>query len=104
MFCRRGKIAEPLMSNSAFLKVYVALVLLLSIPSFAQSPAKKDATSQDFSKEGVVIEHWTTSVVFQSDGTSTTEFRARMRTQTDAGVRQYGVLTFPYQASVGRVE
>ncbi len=43
-------------------------------------------------------------MVFQSDGTSTTEFRARVRIQTDAGVRQYGVLPFPYQASVGRVE
>ena len=43
-------------------------------------------------------------MVFQSDGTSTTEFRARVRIQTDAGVRQYGVLPFPYQASVGGVE
>ncbi len=92
------------MSSPAFLKVHVALVLLLSISGFAQSPAKQDATSPDFSKEGVVIEHWTTSVVFQSDGTSTTEFHGRVRIQTDAGVRQYGVLLFPYQASVGHVE
>ncbi len=96
--------AEPLMSNAAFLKAHVALVLLSSIPSIAQSPAKKDATSQDFSKESVVIERWTTSVAFQSDGTSTTEFRAQVRIQTDAGVRQYGFLKFPYQASVGHVE
>ena len=43
-------------------------------------------------------------MVFQSDGTSTTEFRARVRVQSDSGVRQYGVLPFPYQASVGGVE
>ena len=43
-------------------------------------------------------------MVFQSDGTSTREFRARVRMQSDAGVRQYGVLRFPYQASVERIE
>jgi tetratricopeptide (TPR) repeat protein len=91
------------MSNASFLTVHLALVLLC-VPAFSQSPAKKDVASQDFSKEGAVIEQWATRLAFQSDGTSTTEFRARLRIQTDAGVRQYGVLRFPYQASVGGVE
>ena len=43
-------------------------------------------------------------MVFRSDGTSTMEFRGRVRIQTDAGVRQYGVLRFPYQASFGSVD
>ena len=54
--------------------------------------------------ERVVIEQWTTEVVFQSDGTYTSEFRAQVRIQTDAGVREYGVLRLPYQASFGRVD
>jgi TonB family protein len=96
--------AAALMSNTAFLKPHIALILLFSIPSLAQLPAKKDAADHDFSKEGVVIEQMTTRVGFQSDGTYTYDQHARVRVQSDAGVRQYGILPFPYQASVGRVE
>jgi tetratricopeptide (TPR) repeat protein/transglutaminase-like putative cysteine protease len=91
------------MSSAAFLKVYFA-VTLLCVPAFAQKSAAKNAGSQDFSKEGAVIEQMTTKVVFQSDGTYTYDQHARVRVQSDAGVRQYGVLPFPYQASVGRIE
>ncbi len=80
------------------------LVALLCAPSFAQESAKTNGTSQDFLKEGVVIERLTSTVMFQSDGTSTREQKARVRVQSDAGVRQYGVLRIPYQASVERVE
>ena len=58
------------MSNPAFLKAHLVLVLLC-VPSFAQTSPKKDAASQDFSKEGAVFEQITTRVVFQSDGTYT---------------------------------
>jgi TonB family protein len=92
------------MSNPASLKAHIALILLFAISSLAQSPATKDAADQDFSKEGAVIEQTKTRVVFQSDGTYMYEQHVRARIQSDAGVRQYGVLPFPYQASVGRVE
>jgi len=92
------------MSNSAFFKVPLALVLLFSVLSFAQTSVKKDTDSQDFSKEGAVVEQMTTSVVFQADGTYTYDRHARVRVQSDAGVRQYGVLPFSYQASVGTIE
>jgi tetratricopeptide (TPR) repeat protein len=91
------------MSNPAFLKAHLVLVLLC-VPSFAQTFPKKDAVSQDFSKEGAVIEQITTKVVFQSDGTYTYDQQARVRVQSDAGVRQYGVIPFSYQASVGGIE
>src|SRR5208337_2887096 len=68
------------------------------------SSAKNDAARPDFSKEGVVIEQMITRVVFQSDGTSMREQHARLRVQSDAGVQQYGLLRFPYQASVERIE
>jgi tetratricopeptide (TPR) repeat protein len=102
--CKRGKITGLLMSNSAFSKAHLVLVLLFSMPSLAQSPAKKETADQDFSKEGAVIEQMTTKVTFQSDGTYTYDQRVRVRVQSDAGVRQYGILPFPYQASIGRVE
>src|ERR1039457_3843178 len=91
------------MSNPGFIKARLALVLLC-VPAVAQNSAKQDATKQDFSKESVVLEQAPTRVVFQSDGTYMSEQHVRARIQSDAGVRQYGVLPFPYQASVGRVE
>ena len=91
------------MSRPGFLKAHLALVLLC-LPAVAQNSAKQDASKQDFPKEGAVIEQMVTRVVFQSDGTSTREQRARVRVQSEAGAQQYGVLRFPYQASVERVE
>ena len=90
------------MSNRGFLKAHLALVLLC-VPLVTQDSAKR-TTKQDFSKEGAVVEQMVTRVVFQSDGTSTREQRARVRVQSEAGAQQYGVLRFPYQASVERVE
>jgi tetratricopeptide (TPR) repeat protein len=99
------KTAAPLMSKASSCRVSLLVAtLLFSAPSFAQSSAKKEAATQDFSKEGAVIEQMTTRVVFQSDGTSVREQRARVRMLSDAGVRQYGVIPLPYQASVERVE
>jgi len=91
------------MPNPAFLRIQLALVLFC-LPALAHTPARKDAASQDFSKEGAVIEQMTTKVVFQSDGNSTREQRAQVRVQSDAGVQQYGLLRFPYQSSVEHVE
>jgi len=91
------------MSNPRFLTAHLAFVLLC-VPAVAQNSAKQAVTKQDFPKEGAVIEQMVTRVVFQSDGTSTREQRARLRVQSEAGAQQYGVLRFPYQASVERVE
>jgi len=64
----------------------------------------QDAIKSDFPKESVVIEQLRTKVVFQNDGTYTDEQYLRARVQSDAGVRQYGVLPFPYLSSVGNLE
>ena len=91
MFSQRGKTAEPLMSVAAFIKAHLALVLFFSVSAaLAQSPAKKDEASQDFAREGVVIEQCATRVAFKSDGTSTTDFHARIRVRTDGGVQLNG--------------
>src|SRR5208282_1389940 len=91
------------MSAVEFVKVHFVLVLLW-LPIFAQTSAKTDTTKENFSKEGAVVEQMTTRVIFESDGIYTYDQHARVRVQSDAGVRQYGVLPFAYQASVGRVE
>jgi len=95
IFAKRGKIPAPLMSNRVLLRAHLGLVLIC-VPAFAQTFPKKDAAGHDFSKEGAVIERMTTKVVFQSDGTYMYEQHVRVRVQSDSGVRQYGVLPFPY--------
>ncbi len=90
------------MSAPAFLHGHLALVLLC-VAAIAQTSPRQDVASQDFPREGAVIEQRTTKVVFQSDGTYTYDQHARIRIQSDAGVRQYGVLPFAYQASIGHV-
>ena len=92
------------MSASVFLKAHLAL-FLLCVSGVTQTSSPEAAPSKEFSKEGVVVQHSTTEVAFQSDGSYTTELRAQLRIQTDGGVRQYGVLRFPYsQAAIGRVD
>ena len=78
-------------------------LLAFCLPSSGQTAATTKRT-QDFSKEGVVIEQSGTKIVFQSDGSYTYEQRVRARIQSDSGVQQYGILSFPYQASVGMAE
>src|SRR6266705_3111053 len=91
------------MSNSTFLKVCLGLVFL-SAPASDQASAKDETSVKDFSKESVVIEESKSNVVFQNDGTFVNDQHVRVRIQSDAGVRQYGILSFPYQASSGTVE
>jgi len=80
--------------------IAVALLGLLAPVCLADNSAQQDPARPDFSREGAVIEQITTRVVFQSDGTSVREQHARMRVNSEAGVQQYGLLPFPYQASV----
>ena len=82
-------------------------LLLLStlIPSgFAQSPSKPAALDDDHSKEAFVIEQFSQKEKFENDGTSYREDIGRVRIQSEAGVQQYGVLTFSYASGTGTFE
>lgn len=74
--------------------------MALWVPAFAG----QDSIKADFAKESVVIEQSKTKVVLQNDGTYSSEHYVRARVQSDAGVRQYGVLPFSYLSSAGSVE
>jgi len=88
------------------------LLMMLCIPVFGQPPTDKAEQPQtskgeekrDFSKEGSVIEQSITKVGFNTDGTSKREQRTRVRVQSEAGVQQYGVLSFPYQGLLERLD
>lgn len=91
------------MHNARFSRV--RLTLVLSCVTFGVvALSGQDALKADFSKDAVVIEQLTWKMVFHNDGTYTQEQHIRARIQNDAGVRQYGVLAFPYLSSTGNVE
>ena len=57
-----------------------------------------------YSKDALVIEKLNTDVTFAADGTLVWEQSLVVRVQPDAGVRRFGVLTFPYSGANERIE
>ena len=84
------------------LSLTVVLAALLS--GWAQTSPPHAAAKDDYSQEAAVIEEMSTRVAFENDGNSTREQTSRVRVQTDAGVKQWGLLTFPYQSATQTVE
>ena len=68
-------------------------------PPVEQSPAGDDA-----SKEAVVFERNATKVVYEADGTGTRETTVVVRMVSDAGVKAFAVLAFPYTSYNDQVE
>src|SRR5579884_4068991 len=58
----------------------------------------------DDSQEAIVVEQFTSHASFNADGTGTREVTAVVRVQAEAGVQNFGVLTFTYTASSQTVE
>src|ERR1700740_2777726 len=73
-------------------------------PSSPAGTEKGPAFTYDYSRESVVFEKLTTVYDFNADGTGvkTTTFSARI--QSDAAVRQLGVISMPYAAQNERPE
>jgi tetratricopeptide (TPR) repeat protein/transglutaminase-like putative cysteine protease len=72
-------------------------LVLAGVPRcYAQTP--------DYSKEASVIEEDSIQVEFQNDGGSTRKSSGRVRIQSEAGVKKFGVLEFPFQASSETVD
>lgn len=63
------------------------------------------ATPQpDYSKQAGVIQKFSKDITFSADGTSVIDQSAVIRVQSDAGVQQYGVLTFYYDQGNSQVQ
>ena len=85
----------------------VALAVAALAPAQTHSsavPGSAAKAAPDYSKEAYVIERLATEAVFQSDGTGRREQTLSVRVQSAEGVRQFGVITAPYDASNERVE
>lgn len=68
------------------------------------APSKSAKDQRDHSGEDLVIEQLTSNLTFSDDGTGQQEQTARIRIQSDAGVKQFGVLTFSYRNDIERFE
>lgn len=56
------------------------------------------APGPDYSKEPLVIQDFSKQIAFAADGAWQAEQSAAVRIQSEAGVRQFGVLSFSYKA------
>jgi len=75
-----------------------------SLTAQAASSSKPGASEEDHSKEAFVIEQFSRKERFENDGTSSGEDTARVRIQSEAGVQQYGLLSFSYASGTGTFE
>ena len=91
-----------MISRWCALSLTVVLAALLS--GWAQTSPPHGAAKDDYSQEAAVIEEMSTRIAFENDGNFTREQTTRVRVQTDAGVKQWGLLTFPYQSATQTVE
>ncbi|HEX4076297.1 MAG TPA: DUF3857 domain-containing protein [Candidatus Acidoferrales bacterium] len=94
---------------------WIAILCLLTLPILAgaqdnstapatpQNPAASAPVAKqsapDYSQEPIVVEQYTTSVRFENDGTGERDVTARIRVQSDAGVRLLGQLPFGYSSA-----
>jgi tetratricopeptide (TPR) repeat protein len=90
--------------NGRWLVVSLGLVVAVSLAGRAQTPAPPAPVKADYSQEAAVIEELSSKVIFDNDGNSTREQVTRVHVQTDAGVKQWGLLTFPFQSASQTVD
>ncbi len=86
------------------LLLITALALAALSPSRAQTSTPHGPAKDDYSQEAAVIEVMSTKLSFDNDGKSTREQTSRVRVQTDAGVKQWGLLSFPFQSATQTVD
>jgi tetratricopeptide (TPR) repeat protein/transglutaminase-like putative cysteine protease len=92
---------------------FVAVLLFAGLafsPLLAQQKPVTGASGQaapavqDFSKEAFVIEHLSTTVTAEADGTGSREVSAEVKVLADAGVKAFAVLNFTYTSANEEVE
>ena len=74
------------------------------VGSSAQTPLPPKPSLDVASQEAAIIESMATKIVFENDGNFTREQKTRVRVQTDAGVKAWGMLSFPFQAATQTID
>ena len=70
----------------------------------AQTSPSHGPAKHDYSQEAAVIEQLATKIAYDDDGKFSREQTSRLRMQTDSGVKQWGLLSFPFQSAAQTVE
>ncbi|MGA7850650.1 MAG: DUF3857 domain-containing protein [Terriglobales bacterium] len=82
----------------------LTVVLGVSLAGHAQAPPPHAPAKEDYSQEAAVIKQMSTKIAFDNDGNFTREQTSRVRVQTDTGVKEWGLLSFPFQSATQTVE
>ena len=82
----------------------LTVVWAVLLPSRAQISPPRVTAKDENAQEAAVIEKTSTRVDFANDGNFTNEQTTRIRVQSDAGVKKWGLLTFPFQSATQTVE
>lgn len=82
----------------------VFILLWLSSPSLSQQPATAPTTKSDYSQEAAIVEDMTTKLAFQDSGSFTRQQTSTVRILSDTGVKDWGLLSLPYQSATQTVE
>ena len=91
-----------MISRWCVLSLTVVLAALLA--GRAQTSPTHGPAKDDYSQEAAVIEQMTTKIAVENDGNFTREQTSRVRVQSDSGVKQWGLLSFPFQSATQTVE
>ena len=87
--------------------------LMASLAGFAQSSQSRSPVNSspppsiatgEYPQEAAVVELMSTKIAFDEDGNSVRQQITRVRVQTDAGVKQWGLLSFPFQSATQTIE
>lgn len=83
------------------LPLLLALGLINRPHAFAQAgpPHPNPATKEESAENAAVIEELSTSVRFENDGSGHQTVRERVKILTEAGLREYGIVTFNFSVA-----
>ena len=84
--------------------LFLSGALVVSLPGHSQTVPPNSPAKGDYSQEAAVVEQMATKIAFDNDGNSIREQTTRVRVQTDAGVKQWGLLSLPFQSATQTVE
>ena len=86
-------------------RVLILSIVLAVLPfGRAQTLLPHTPAKDDYSEEAAILEEMTTKIAFDNDGNFTRDQISRVRVQTDAGVKQWGLLKLPFQSATQTVE
>ena len=86
------------------------MALLAGFAQSSQSPSPINSSPppsiaiSEYPQEAAVVELMSTKIAFDKDGNSVRQQITRVRVQTDAGVKQWGLLSFPFQSATQTIE